>query len=305
MPAPHSQSSRRSADSVSAAAAWLARAAVGCAVAGGLGCGGAERDGGWDRMEFAEESAEDGVADSALEPIGRVRVPVRPKNRPARAASGLGSPDAALPPPRCSNDSERTGPSRSTGQVTAGGLENGCRMAPSGPGFVAVNRNSWGTDETISLLQLAARQQAQEFPGSPPLVIGAISKQDGGNYPPHKSHQSGRDVDIGYPHTGRVQPRQFMATDAGNIDTERLWSVLESWLSTGRLSFVFMDYDLQAVLYQDLQAVGYSEAQLDPIFQYPAGPAVARGLVRHAAGHADHFHVRFRCPDSDKPVCQD
>lgn len=267
-------------------------------------CSGPERDRGIDRMEFADDEAlEDGVADSALEPIPRIRVPLRPKTRPGRP-TGLNLPsEVSLPAPRCANADK--GPSRSLGQVTNGALQGGCRLFASGPGYVSTNKNGYGTDETIAILQWSAGQLAGQFPGSPPLVIGAVAKEDGGYYPPHKSHQSGRDADIGYPHTDRAPAKQFAPTTASNIDTERLWAVLEAMLATGKLGFVFMDYELQAVLYQDLVDTGYSEAQLGPIFQYPAGPAVARGLIRHASGHADHFHVRFRCPDSDRPECVD
>lgn len=272
-------------------------------VAAWLGCSAPERDDGIDRMVFADDEAlEDGVADSALEPIPRIRVPLRPKAR----TGGIARPqlsDFALPAPRCANQADRNGPSRSLGQVTSGSLHSPCRIAQNGAGYVSTNKNGFATDETVALLQWAAAQMAAQFPGSPPLVIGALSKQDGGHYPPHKSHQSGRDADIGYPRTERTAPRQFLPTTSATLDAERLWTVLEALLASGKLGFVFMDYELQAALYQGLLDVGYSEAQLQPVFQYPAGPGVPTGLVRHASGHADHFHVRFRCPDSDKPDC--
>ncbi len=269
------------------------------------GCSGADlRDRGFDRMEFVDDSAveggDDGIADSALEPIARVRVPVRPRN-----VGRNGLPDANLPAAQCANASGRDGPAHSLGAVTSGSLDNACQLPVSGPGYRSTNKNGFGTDETIALLQRAGQQLNQQFQGTTPLIIGGISKPEGGFYPPHKSHQSGRDVDIGYPLTIRGGAKHFVPTDSGNIDTERLWAVLEALLTTGKLSFVFMDYELQSLLYDDLLAVGYREEQLEPLFQYPAGPAVPRGLIRHAAGHADHFHVRFRCPDGDKPMCQD
>lgn len=267
-------------------------------------CGGPDRgDDRIDRMEFAEDEAlDDGVADTAMESIPRIRVPSRPKARNQALARPQWT-DVSLPAPRCANQADRDGPSRSLGQVTGGSLHSPCRIAALGPGYLSSNKNGFGTDETIALLQWAAAQMAAQFPGKSPLVIGAISKSDGGHYPPHKSHQSGRDVDIGYPRSDNDVLKTFAKTTSGTLDTERLWSLLEALLASGRMSFVFMDYDLQAALVQDLRDVGYSDAQLAPLFQYPAGPNVPKGLVRHASGHADHFHVRFRCPDSDKPDC--
>lgn len=261
-------------------------------------CGAAEREPGFDRMEFANQpELDDGVVDSAVEVInGRVRP------RPTGSAKVPKESLLTLPAPRCANQNEREGPSMSVGGVTSGSLESPCRIAASGPGYVSTNKNGFGTEETIALLQWAAALMAEQFPGSPPLVIGAISKAEGGLYPPHKSHQSGRDVDLGYPRTDRAA-RQFLPTDSSTLDTERLWSLLDAWLASGRLGFVFMDYDLQAVLYQDLLDHGYSERQLSPIFQYPAAKSAPQGLIRHAAGHADHLHVRFRCPETDRPSC--
>lgn len=266
-----------------------------------LGCSGPERRSGFDRMEFADPSEmDDGVVDSAVVVIGTPR----PRPRPQGGKARLPEPELSLPAPRCANQAERNGPSMSVGSVTSGSLESPCRIAASGPGYVSTNKNGYGTDETVALLQWAALQMAQQFPGSSPLVIGALSKPEGGFYPPHKSHQSGRDVDLGYPRVDKGA-RQFLPTDASSVDTERLWALLDAWLASGRLGFVFMDYDLQAVLYQDLLDGGYSEAQLEPLFQYPAPRSAPKGLIRHAAGHADHLHVRFRCPDSDRPNCVD
>jgi penicillin-insensitive murein endopeptidase len=256
-------------------------------------------------MDFGDDRPlDDGIADSALEPI---RMPARPRHPPdgSRPHSRQPLPDFALPAARCANADGRPAQSRSLGQVTSGTLENPCQLPSSNPGVIAVSKNAYGTDETIALLQWAGAQMAQQFPASSPLVVGGIAKPEGGFYPPHKSHQSGRDVDIGYPRTDRGGLRRFELTQPGNLDTERLWSVLEAWLASGKLTFVFMDYELQAVLYQDLLEVGYSETQLEPLFQYPSGPTVPRGLIRHASGHADHFHVRFRCPQADKPQCID
>ncbi len=264
------------------------------------GCSTPRREPGFDRMEFANQpELDDGVVDSAVEVIqGRIRP------RAAGGQAGQKELLLALPAPRCANQGERDGPSLSVGGVTSGSLESPCRIAAAGPGYVSTNKNGYGTDETVALLQWGAAQMAEQFPGSPPLVIGAISKPEGGFYPPHKSHQSGRDVDLGYPRTDRGA-RQFLPTDASTLDTERLWTLLDAWLASGRLGFVFMDYDLQAVLYQDLLDHGYSERQLEPIFQYPAAKSTPQGLIRHAAGHADHLHVRFRCPETDRPGCVD
>ena len=261
-----------------------------------LGCSGVqERELGVDEMVFADDSAV-------------VTIPSwKPPPRPRRAATSTATPQprsGPLPGPVC--DGSHDSPSRSMGEATSGSLQDACRMPATGPGWVAVNRpSSFGTDEAVAMLQWAAAQVVAQYPGSQAVVFGALSAESGGTLRPHKSHQSGRDVDISYFHTDKRNLRRFEATDAGNLDSERTWAFLETLLYTGEVAFVFMDYNLQAVLYADLLDSGWTEEGLAGLFQYPAGPGVPRGVLRHASGHADHFHVRFRCAAKDKPDCAD
>jgi len=276
------------------ASAFLRAALVCCGALGASACGPAQvqDEAGYDEMVFADDDAVEAAV---------TRPPARPVRR-ASAPRPLAAP-AVLPPARCDNARDAT--SRSYGAVTSGGLEQGCRIAAQGPGYLATHKTAaYGTDETVAVLQWAAAAVAQQFPGSPPVVIGALSADGGGVLRPHRSHQSGRDVDIGYFYADRGA-RRFEVADASNLDAERTWALLEALIYTGDVAFVFVDYNLQALLYETLVDAGWSEAALATLLQYPAGPGVARGLLRHAAGHADHFHIRFRCAARDKPECVD
>lgn len=258
-------------------------------------CSAPERD---DRIDYMVFQDDDGVDDGAV-------ISVRPPRRPPAARTPLlGLPPLrAVPAANCANASERSGTSQSQGSTTAGSLTNGCQMPRSGPGWLAVNDNAFGTDETVALLQYALAATAAQFPRTPPVVVGGLSKPEGGLFRPHKSHQSGRDVDIGYAHTSAQ--KRFLDAEPANLDLERTWFLLSLLLGTGKVSFVFMDYQVQAQLYEALLDQGWKEAQLEPLFQYPAGATVGQGIIRHAAGHLNHFHVRFRCPDGDRPGCLD
>lgn len=262
-----------------------------------VACSGAEvYDPPPDRMEFADDPD-----DSALERIPVPRQPVR-LSRPATARTLQALPVTA-PAPRC--DPGKADVSRSMGLANGGTLENPCRIAAAGAGYVAASGNVWATDESVAWIQWAAAQVAQQYPGSAPLVVGSLSAEQGGFLKPHKSHQSGRDADLGYFHTTRSHARRFELTGAGNLDAEKTWAFVEALLYTSEVTFIFMDYEIQAALYEALLDNGWIETTLSPLFQYPAGPGVARGIIRHASGHADHFHVRFRCADRDKPDCVD
>ncbi len=61
-----------------------------------------------------------------------------------------------------------------------------------------------------------------------------------------------------------------------------------------------MDYALQERLYGWLEENGARRTDLQRWFQYPRGRDSAVGLIRHERNHADHFHVRFACPEDDR-----
>lgn len=253
-----------------------------------------------DRMVFRDAPEENAYERIPLPPQ-RVRVQARAHT--TTVGNVAGTAPFQMPQVVCQN--EKDGPSRSIGPTTDGQLVNGCRIPPQGQGYIAVSPNAYGTDNTVALLEMASAQVFRQYQGAPAVVIGAISADGGGFLKPHKSHQSGRDVDIAYLRTSKGQPKRFEFTDASNLDAERTWAFLEALLSTGEVGWIFMDYEIQALLYEALLDNGWTEQSLTPIFQYPAGANVSRGVIRHATGHADHFHVRFRCPEGDKPECVD
>jgi murein endopeptidase len=177
-------------------------------------------------------------------------------------------------------------------------------MPDDGPGFRCRHHARWGTAGTVAQVQDAAAQVARYHGGDRPVVVGALSRPGGGRLRGHRSHQSGRDVDLGLI-SSEGPLRQFVPMHAGNLDVAASWTLLGALLERGEVIYVFLDYDLQALFYRYLEDEGVDEATLTRIFQYPAGRAARRGVIRHASGHRDHVHVRFRCRPSDGPTCQD
>jgi murein endopeptidase len=62
---------------------------------------------------------------------------------------------------------------------------------------------------------------------------------------------------------------------------------------------MFLDYDVQGILVRWAKDHGIDDDHLAHVFQYPRGRG-ADALVRHYPGHANHFHVRFKCPADDQ-----
>src|SRR5690606_23260483 len=129
---------------------------------------------------------------------------------------------------------------------------------------------------------------------APPVYVGDLSKKEGGPFPPHVSHQSGRDVDIGLVHQGHhAGARRFVRATRTSLDVERTWSLLVALLETGQVAYVFVDYEVQGWLHAWATARGVNPARLQEWFQYPRGATAMAGVVRHWRGHTDHLHVRF------------
>src|SRR3990172_2539104 len=58
--------------------------------------------------------------------------------------------------------------------------------------------DAWATDETIDFIMNAIEAVEARYPRSPPLVIGDLSHPRGGRIDRHRSHQAGRDADLGF-----------------------------------------------------------------------------------------------------------
>jgi murein endopeptidase len=135
------------------------------------------------------------------------------------------------------------------------------------------------------------------------VVIGSLSKLDGGRLRPHKSHRSGRDVDIGMYARNNRELSTFEPLALDQIDYEKTFFLMATLLSTGRVQSIFVNYSVQKGLYEAARDLGYDEKQIDWLFDYPQGRKSKSGVIRHARGHTKHFHVRFACPDGD--TCSD
>jgi len=136
------------------------------------------------------------------------------------------------------------------------------------------------------------------IPDAPTTIIGDLSKRYGGHFPPHLSHQSGRDADIGYFVRGPLgrKMKGLMKTSYRQLDAEATWSFLEGMLKTGLIDQIYIDHRLQRKLYRSAKRRGLSAERLKEWFSYPFKRG---GVIRHLKGHADHMHVRFKAPSSE------
>lgn len=176
----------------------------------------------------------------------------------------------------------------SRGLANNGSLSGGIQLK-DGPGYHVRNgKRAYGTPLTVSLIMDAMAAYHNKFPKGPQFSIGDLSVQGGGKLSPHLSHQSGRDVDITY-----------IRDSAGKLDVEKNWFLIEYFLKTKKVQYIFVDYNLQADFYKFARSKGYSEAELRTLIQYPNGKQSYMAIVRHSKGHVSHLHVRFVCASTD------
>lgn len=203
------------------------------------------------------------------------------------------------------------GTSISMGKPQKGWLVAGARMPDKGEGFFT--RSTWssrgqryGTDELVDLLTGVSRRMATRFKQR--IVIADLSGKRGGEaYEWHRSHQSGRDVDLLYyvrDRTGKpVEPDAMRVFDASGkakdgsgytVDVPRMWLLVKELLLAREapVQWIFIFQPLAD------RIVAHAIAENEP----EALVAMAKRALKqpgNGAPHHDHLHVRVYCSKAD------
>jgi len=178
----------------------------------------------------------------------------------------------------------------SIGSPNRGSLVGGASIGHSGNGYVLApsRTRTWATRQTVSDVKSCMARYRKAFRKGPPVNVGDLSARNGGGAAPHVSHESGRDVDVGYV-TTPPQSRGFFDRKArpGNLDYPKQWAVLKCFLDNPRTQMIFIEASVA-----------------DALQQYAAKKKAWRpkynGILRLDRDHDTHMHVRFKCPKGDK-----
>lgn len=192
--------------------------------------------------------------------------------------------------------------SRSIGSPNRGRVEHAIAF-PEGSGWQLrpFRHRAYGTKQTVEHLANILREFNANYPDVPPLMLGDIGNRRGGKAPPHKSHQSGRDVDLGYvveqPPGGYGR---WARVDFGTFDAERNWALMRMMLTSGVVDHIFVDRRLQKPLMEAAKA-DLTDVELPRYFAIAATGkrAQAAAYISQWAGHDDHMHIRFGCSEVD------
>lgn len=161
----------------------------------------------------------------------------------------------------------------------------------------------WGLEPLVTMVDRAARAVRRQFPDSV-TSVGHLSREGGGGIERHRSHESGRDVDIGF-FVHAQSGRQLLANrfvqfrgdgtavgwPGAYFDDARNWALVASLVADepAHVTHIFVAAPLRARL------LGYAERVGAPL----SARVRAAGVMQqpHAAlPHDDHFHVRIACP---------
>ena len=236
------------------------------------------------------------------------------------SAAAFGTAFLSLQPPGATEPGSAVG-SVSCGAVNRGALSSARAIADQGPGYVApepwrVRGLRFGTDELVSLIERAGAAVLRRNAGAP-LAVADLSAEHGGPVARHRSHQSGRDVDLVYYAIDRAGESMVndghmalygvdgRATSADSPEpaaqiAERFFDLARNWALVQALA---TDADVR------VERIFVSPRIRDWLFAYAAAarvPDEIRARVRHVIStpvgveaHNDHMHVRIACSDDD------
>lgn len=274
--------------------------------------------------------------------LGCVNVPERPnavkkaglppikaaEPAPAAALAAMAAIDSVDDPQRPSDEIGRLLALTSSASISVGSSDNGtlvgaAALPESGPGFI---RNPvrpaearYGTVETIQRIVRSAAAIDKTCPGKP-LFVNDFSGPQGGPIAQHRSHQSGRDVDILFFYLDaqgqQVEPIAVPLDPKGwgwdfmdlaqsdddrhlRIDIDRTWCFVSALVeSAGSLLHrIFIAEHLRAMLLAHAERIGAPAAVRERFGDVTCQPSTP---------HDDHFHIRFFCTADDIAAgCQD
>ncbi len=198
------------------------------------------------------------------------------------------------------------------------GAQTGAVQLPKrGAGFERFRKNSphyWGVPRLIATIETAARAVQEKLPGGQPLLVGDISAKHGGKIPGHRSHRTGRDVDLLWyvttPAGAPIKNRDFVhvSTDGlakvhggdddddeyVRLDVERQWQLVKELLLApdANIQWIFASRSVEALIIDYARARGED----DELVWHAETVLLQPG---DSSPHDDHFHVRIACTPAE------
>jgi LysM repeat protein len=153
----------------------------------------------------------------------------------------------------------------------------------------------YATPELVGAVLDSIEKVLGKYPDSCDLYVGDMSASQGGRLRHHRSHENGRDIDLGMYTKGNQALSGFAPMNEENLDAAKTWDLIENFLRSRRVQYIFLDSSIQKPLYRYALSQGLDQAYLDKLFGC-AGNQDAHTVIQHLRGHRDHIHIRFYAP---------
>jgi penicillin-insensitive murein endopeptidase len=208
----------------------------------------------------------------------------------------------------------------SLGGTSSGWLHRGASLPDRMPTLERARPGEstrFGVARLVAGLERASVEVERAFPGGLPLRVGDVGAPRGGRHPRHRSHRSGRDVDVlfylatpgGLPAAprGRVAFSRFgVAPDpeSGELvvfDDARNWHLVRTLLADPELAvqWIFCSRGVKSRLLRHALAV-------EPDRRLVLRASYVLAQPNNAPPHDDHFHVRVLCAAPERALgCRD
>jgi penicillin-insensitive murein endopeptidase len=200
----------------------------------------------------------------------------------------------------------------SIGHPYTGKLRDGVRLPPNGPYHVAqrsTRARNWlfGTGYLVRGIMRAAESVHILSGSGEPLMVGNLSRRQGGNIKLSLSHNSGRDVDFAY-YSADLQGRSVaseyhrfgdngLSLDAPTkfkLDLPRNWQLLKSLIRSNEVEvqWIIVAPGIETLL------LNYAKKSGEP------GELIQKAermmmLPGYAKPHDNHIHLRVHCSPQD------
>jgi penicillin-insensitive murein DD-endopeptidase len=202
-----------------------------------------------------------------------------------------------------------------------GVLSEGVELPMEGPGYRWYSRTGhhFGVERLVDAVAAAAADVEERRPGGAPLMVGDLSKQFGGRIAGHRTHRTGRDVDLLFyvetpsgesvknPGFYKFGPDglAFIPPDRGGpkyirLDVAREWLLIKSLLTNpdANVQWMFISSPLEALITEYARARGEESVLVwhaESVMLQPAD----------SLPHDDHLHLRTACtPDEAVVGCE-
>jgi penicillin-insensitive murein endopeptidase len=201
----------------------------------------------------------------------------------------------------------------SIGLPHSGFLTDSVELPKEGKGFKwkSTADHHWGLPRMVAMIEDAAGQVDAARPSSQPLFVGDISAKGGGQLmPKHRSHRTGRDVDLLFflttiegipipnPAFVNIGADGLGVSETGHFvrfDVDREWLLIRGIVSSkdAHVQWIFISRVLEALLVERAIARGEPPELIhraQTVMQQPGD----------SLPHDDHIHVRLACEPEER-----